>query len=529
MKQTKHKSVISKYSHQKSNEKEVKECTSLIAENTITKVLLEGYVNVGRKVDIIATDSVMIGTLKNIGDKTLPVNIETNKIDITSMNYEDDSLSGKNIFSFLLGPGTSAYGKENNPIKFISTNNNTDIQCVWGTKKVPGYDTLPDENDDRGYYVHVYGQYFDGNTSNNLEDDDSFCFWKDDDEGNPVTTDQIPYTTRTLTKIDAQWYFKCTQGILIRTDIIKEIVDNVEKERYIDIMMIPGDTEQNPNDANYHNTIVAKYQYTDEDIMTIDYKKEIYYPFRKNDDYTKKIYYGNRYGVDSEGHNLSQLVKNNFDWYCNDLIFINMRISNNTDTNRRPIFEDYIRPEERIVFDVTKLEPDENYKVHFKDLTFLHYSIKECNNPNGTNATVQTSTAKEIRYNDTGYYFKQDEQHEDILNFKYKEQPCDTWIIDRDISYNGIDNDNRKYKNKDSIRYSTEPYGQRMYNKLQNTSNSDGGDVYTFKEKEIFIIKGKHETTDTYGAIKVSELKLRGCTKVELQKYCTITCNELII
>ena len=68
-----------------------------------------------------------------------------------------------------------------------------------------------------------------------------------------------------------------------------------------------------------------------------------------------------------------------------------------------------------------------------------------------------------------------------------------------------------------------------MYNKLQNTSNSDGGDVYTFKEKEIFIIKGKHETTDTFGAIQVSELKLRGCTKVELQKYCTITCNELII
>lgn len=536
IKQTKHKSVISKYSRLKSNEKEVKETTNLITESTITKVLLEGNVNVGRKVDIIATDSVMIGTLSNVGSSTLPVNIETNKIDITSMNYRNESLTGQNTFSFLLGPGTSAYGTKDKPIEFTSTNNNTDIQCIWGTKKVPDYDSLNDSDldSDRGYYVHIYGQYFDGNTPDSIEDDDSFCFWKDNNEGDPETTNQLPYTTNTLTKRDAQWYFKCTQGILIRTDIIKEIVDDVERTRYIDIMMIPGDIEQDPESFNYHNTIIAKYQYTDEDIMTVDYKKEIYYPFRKNDEYTKKIYYGNRFGVDSEGHDLSQLVKNNFDWYCNDLIFINMRISNDTDTNGQFIFHDYIRPEERIVFDLTKLGTNENYKVHFKDLTFLHYSIKDYTNPNGTNATVQTSKAKEIRYNDTGYYFKQDITHPDISNFIYKEQPCDTWIIDRDISYNGIDdNENRKYKNKDSIRYSTNPYGQRMYNALQNTTNDDGGKVYTFKEKEVYIIKEKYKngnaTIDTFGAIQVSELKLRGCTKVELQKDCTITCNELII
>ena len=305
MKQTKYKSVISKYSRLKSNKKELKESTNSIAESTITKVLLEGNVNIGKKVDIIATDSVIIGTLTNTGNETLPVNIQTNKINITSMNYINDSLTTNNIFSFLLGPGTSAYGTENKPIEFTSANNNTDIQCIWGTKKVPEYDSLTDEdeNSDRGYYVHIYGQYFYGNTSSNLESLDSFCFWKYDGQGVPEITNQSEYTTDEITKKNAQYYFKLTQGILIRTDIIKEIIDDIERTRYIDIMMIPGDTNQDADDFNYHNTIIAKYQYTNEDIITVDYKKEIYYPFRKNDEYTQKyIFFLHNYLFDFEVH-----------------------------------------------------------------------------------------------------------------------------------------------------------------------------------------------------------------------------------
>lgn len=496
---------------------------------SIEEAILSGNVEVGQRIDIDTQKSITIGKLVNTGSATLPVNLESDRITIKTMEgpelgEKDDDTD--NVFAFTIGPGKER-GSEDKPIDFISANNNTDIQCTWGTKKVEDYASLTDDDSNRGYYVHVYGQYFNGNTTESAVDDDYFAFWEDENDIATIDENTLDIynngnvESNPINKKKAQYYFIHTPGYLLRTDkVIEKGTNGEDTIKYIDILMLPGDEYEGTNydSTKKSNQIFAKYntERSSDDISeTGDYKGEFYYPFRLEDKYTVSIENGDR----------SQLQKINkySDVYTNNLVFDSMNKTQGTGENAVEI---HVKPKEQILFDQSKLEGNNKYIVKFKDTSYLDKSVKQIDTITNNGGSSSTGKITEQRYNDKGVYLKSDTipNAQIILDgIKYNEQMCDEWIIDKDIS-------DTKFGLLDTISYNKDK--QDM---IEGVDNDKNGKDYTFREKKVYIINGKdisdssESIIDTHGKIQVGTFNLRGCTDVELQEECTIKCNELII
>ena len=516
------------------------------AGGTATKIDLSGDVEVSGYVELKSTNVISIGTLTNTGLATLPVVLKGNSIVIDSMRIEnstgfndqdenkdtDGTKYTDNIFSFELEPGNDNFGTDENPIKFTSWNNDTDVSCTWATKKKANADSMTDEKTDRGYYVNVYGQYFDGNTPESAVDDDWFAFW-DKDSDDKVVIDETagdgtnpiaiykPYNEENkLTKKDPQWYFRHSPGYLIRTDTY---TDENNKQHDLDILMIPS--------VSSANQIKAKsYTVSDGKTEMDEYTGEISYPFRCSDDTTKEIYKQNRneikvISINNNGEQVEQDI-NGTDMYDNNLRFKSLYTKKISDEGYKAnpkdrTVEDYVYINEQIKMKTGDEDSKKNFEVHFEDTTYLDKSIKR-ENDNGPLVLANQTDIIGYRYNDNGVYFKNDSINPTDEN-TFKEQACHQWIINTDMS----DPDTHRFTQYDVIEHTNDITNQDMVGGSDIDGNEETeGKKYTFCEKEVHIIKGKG--TDK-GVLVASKLDFRGCDNVELQRTCKIRCDELYV
>lgn len=524
---------------------EKSEGRKVVGNNSIESLNLQGELIISQSADIEVKDSISIGKITNPNttdnNMTVKYNLEGNTIIIGDMIQGDNNKSNF-AFDFIIGPGSkTTNGKkkgesEDDPIIFKSSIN--DVKSRWYTKLRGDSYEPGDTTTDQGYYVGVFGQYFDGNTSN-TGDDDNFGFWKSNgttDNQNDVTivdnyanetgegvetsSKTKRYTTSSIGKNEAQYYFSQIPGILIRTDKYCTGTDPSKLDNYsdVDIYLAPGipkiqnGTIQNPEDENNCNSIIAKYRNSDNAYVT--YTGTISYPFRKDDDKTVNISKQTRDDVANEYTSIGEnIIFAPDDMYSNDLVFESLYHTKGEIDEDNPTDTTEIKIEEQIRM---KIEGDTKKSVYYDDDTKCRYSIKEQFDNTKTTAKGTTNIT-DVRMN-KGKYSKYDS-----INGGYIEQACDKWLITREC----------EYKDESDI-YLDLTYDAECDSSKKNDMTHGKFGEQTVSIKSVYVLN-KDESTHQFsvnsseGSLACNDLQLRGCSAIELDKGCKIKCANLII
>lgn len=528
-KQTTNSTVLQKKEQPKKSIKGGKPVRKAGVNKKIEKLKLNGRVEIRNSLDINTPKLVRIKELVN--EKPMITTDEGSCVNPIKCNFESDNIFIKQItvkdktstnndtneevdttsyFDFIIGPGTENAGKtKEKPIIFETSC--ADVKCTWATKATESYyteatSTSSEATKDWGHFIQVRGQWFDGfNNSDSTTDDDSFTFWKSQDVSDPEFTldeDRIEqYTKNELAQKNPQYYFERVIGKCIRKDLYR--IDGEETE--VAILM------------NYYtnkpNKITAEYYDSNKTLQI--YTGEISYPFRGFDNKTVEILIPTRADV-FEGDINEQ------DNYTNSMWFETMKDEENKEiVINETIMYDYELGENPTDQQKKEAIESKNYKVHFNDNTKMKTSIKDTIKPSALQS--KETNVIEIRYNDNGVYQKSDNGS----STNYIEMGCDQWIINKPIE---------KYKDSDVIK-------EKVQNMVSGTQGEgETKKTYTFTEKEVYIINGEVKGddglyTNTHGKIDCIKLQfcgddtnsIEGCTNVELQEGCTITCDDLII